>query len=111
PGISSLLPRVGPHQLRRAEDVALHCRLQIFLLGTSLERQRGVQRVQPEEVAVGWSRGWAGAAVARAAEVVTPLARPAQVQRFDLSDVFREVGDGTRQIVQHPMDPGTGRSI
>src|SRR2546422_8636970 len=48
---------------------------------------------------------------ARAAEVVPPLTRPIQVQRFDLGDVFRELGDASRQIVQHPVDPGTGGSV
>src|SRR5438309_10195715 len=31
--------------------------------------------------------------------------------RFDLGDVFRELGDASRQIVQHPVDPATGGSV
>src|SRR3989449_9131728 len=48
---------------------------------------------------------------ARAPEVVPPLTRPIQVQRFDLGNVLRELGDVSRQIVQHPVDPGPGRSV
>src|SRR5207247_4435897 len=76
PELSSFRSRVRPHELRRGEHVAFHSGLHIPLLRTGLELQWDVQCVQLEEVAVGWSRRWAGATVARAAEVVPPLARP-----------------------------------
>src|SRR5207248_7073469 len=64
-----------------------------------------------EEIAVGGSRRRTGAAIARAAEVGSPLARAPQVKRFDLGDVLRQVGDGRRKIVQHPVDPRPGGGV
>src|SRR5262249_48836912 len=69
-------PLVAPHELRLGEDVSLHGLPDLVLSGAGSDRERSVERVELEEVAMRGSAGRRGAAVPKLAEVVLAIGAP-----------------------------------
>src|SRR5436190_2243959 len=102
---AGLLPRVAAHQLGLAERVPPDGLQERRLGRAGRKLGDGVQRVEPEGVAVRRTARRTGPAVPGAAEVVRALPA-AVVQRRRGPHALGEAGGARRHAVQHPVHPG-----
>jgi hypothetical protein len=72
--------------------------------------ERAVQGVEPEEVAMSWSSGWAGSAIAGFPEVVQALGSNSG-HRALAGDTLRELADADGDSIENPMDRDTHRVV
>ena len=92
------------------EEMRFHGELQLVAAGAGLEVEAGVERVEPEEVAVGLSRRRTRAAIADALEVVDALTR-AIVEHFDLGGVLGKERGAGGDVPEEPVSPGSGGRV
>ena len=108
--VLTVLSPVASHKVPLAEEVALHGFLDLNFGGARFQTEFAIQRIEFEVVVVCGPGRWARPTVTNAWEIVAPLARTARELAL-FGDRLREAARLARQIVEHPVDPSTTRSI
>lgn len=109
-GSSCFFPLVAPGQLHPGEEVAAAGLQEISLGLVGWQGEGTVQGVEPEEVAMSGSSGWAGSVIAGSPEVVQALgSHPGH--RALAGDTPREFADADGDSIEDPMDRDTHRAV
>ncbi len=109
-GSSWFLPLVAPGQLHPGEEVAAAGLQEIALALIGWQGEGTVQGVEPEEVSMSGSSGWAGSVIAGSPEVVQALGSHAG-HRALAGDTLREFADADGDSIEDPMDRDTHRAV
>src|SRR5882724_3162305 len=105
----ALLPSIRSHQLSSQQRVTFHCLRQLGFRRAGFQRQLAVERIDVKKIPM-CSRRWARSTITNLAEIIcalkaTGLKTLSRRQVLDHSDVVR------RQIVEHPVHPGSSGCI
>ena len=100
------LPLVAPGQIHPGEEVAAAGLQEISVGLAGWQGEGTVQGVEPEDVAMSGSSGWAGSVIAGSPEVVQALGSHAG-HRALAGDTLREFADADGDSIEDPMDRDT----
>jgi hypothetical protein len=99
-----------PHQLALRQNVPLHRTQQILPGHSRLQFKKGVERVNPEVVAMRFARRRTRPAVPQPVEIVQALFGSAR-QILRPGRVLRQFGRGGRQVEEDPMKPSASGRV
>jgi len=92
------------------DEMRLHGEFELDAAGAGLEVEAGVERVEPEEVAMGIAGRRTRATIADAVEVVDALAGTV-VEQFDLGRVLGAERGAGGDVPEEPVGPGAGGCV
>lgn len=92
------------------QDVALHGPFDVFFCSAGHKIQLGIKGVELEEVAMGFAGRRTGPAITDFPEVIAALARTVR-RLLVLWEILREGAQIRGQVEDHPMYPGSHRSV
>jgi len=90
--------------------VALHGPFDVFFCSAGHKIQLGIKGVELEEVAMGFAGRRTGPAITDFPKVIAALA-PTVSRLLVLRDILREGAQIRGQVKDHPMHPGSHRSV
>lgn len=107
---SQKLTGEAAHVLALGEDVALHGGLDVFLGGSGLEGEFGIEGVKLEEITMRLAGRRAGTVVTGLLEIIVALVRTV-IGLFSFGKILGEGAERGGQIVEEPVDPAAGGGV
>lgn len=105
-----LLTREAANVFAPGQDVALHGPFDVFFCSAGHKIQLGIKGVELEEVAMGFAGRGTGPAITDFPKVIAALARTVS-RLLVLREILWERAQLRGQVKDHPMHPGSHRSV